>query len=1114
MLSPNPDRVTLLPIDRQLMAALDLTELEYRDYVRYCKAQSKIVPSGPIAFDLLIGLALIVIGLITQFVAQALIPQQKNKTKQNNKETQVRMTSQQGINSVQNSEFAPKAGFDGVQQVVELGSTIPLVYTRKTPESGGVRINMPLLWSQLWSVGGSQLLRAQFLLSEGTISEIDKNGFAIGDNTINNFAFLDSAAAATSSKITLYFAQNGGRLAGASFLGRTAANDPANAENSAQVPKATDVFQTRGLDNTFVPWFSNTSTPSTTKDFGIYTLLPNDMGLRINPQLSSNTSFELRNVFDKPNTLYEAQLKWGRNYPDTGGIVQFWKSGFMFSGRSGITKTSTGGTTLKEGDTFTYTLSATSDKNTKFKCNNPQDRYSNDGETTCEDIASVVSSRQKTADDALSIGDVFKAGSCLAVLVSRTPADEIFVSEADITTAPQPMSYEFKVIRAGRVSIIDPGALDPVFGEINISGNISPSGPAARVANPPRFGVASTAAQIFKYAAGGFTIDRAARVIEVGFRSVLGINAGGICNFRSALDQYDINRRAGLRAEGAAFDATTDQVTLQSVSTDSQTMPLTRYSFFKISYRDEKSTTWTEISEIFGARSQTQQNVFNYLRFILPTAQRWEFKMEQLTSWEIRNVITNPKLNVMDSRIAGINKTVSGGLTIYWSGESVTRSAATFRLAQLESDSGDLGLGYSEGDSFFDTWGAIAEGFVYQEVVTSAANGPEHSIAYVNTVIENQTIPQYDNMAIVGINMYASDEFNQLEQFSAYVNGGIELKRFTDSTVGPTNNFADVLYDMLTNSRYGTGNYLSSKMVDEESFKEAAAWMEKRKYFFDGAITEQTNIRSWGSTTASYFLLDFAIANGKFALSPSIIFDEIVPISGLFTSGNIIEDSFNFSYSAPSERQPIKVSVKWREEKPTAIQGSKGFFPVLREVLVTERGAPSTAVLQTIDISDFCTSQAHAVDVAKSLIRNQKYVSSTVTFQTTPDQPGLQPGAYFKLGLETINYGQPNNGAVTAAGDVVSFSELADGKYVCLVWGGGSQKIEEKELEFKAGKCLTASSLIFCIKDTTVQTQTYKIQSLSFNEEGNVEITATISPTDVDGFSFITADWGNFDILF
>lgn len=1114
MLSPNPDRVTLLPIDRQLMAALNLSELEYRDYVRYCKAQSKIVPSGPIAFDLLIGLALIVIGLITQFVAQALIPRQKNKTKQNNKETQVRMTSQQGINSVQNNEFAPKAGFDGVQQVVELGSTIPLVYTRKTPESGGVRINMPLLWSQLWSVGGSQLLRAQFLLSEGKISEIDKNGFAIGDNTINNFAFLDSAAAATTSKITLYFSQNGGRLAGVSFLGRAAANDPANAQNAVQIPRAADVFQTRGLDNNFVPWFSNTSTPSTTKDFGIHTLIPNNMGSRINPQLSANTSFELRNVYDKPNNLYEAQLKWGRNYPDTGGIPQFWKGGYMFSGRSGITATSTGGTTLKEGDTFTYVLSATSDKTTKFKCFNPEDQYRNDGETTCEDVAGMVASRQKTADDALSIGDVFKAGSCLAVLVSRTPADEIFVSEADVTTPAQSMTYEFKVIRSGRVTIIDPGALNPVFGEINITANISQGGPSARVANPPRFGVASTSAQLFKYAAGGFTVDRAARVIEVGFRSVLGINASGICNFRSALDQYEINRRAGVRNEGNVFDNNTDVVTLQSVSTDSQTMPLTRYSFFRISYRDEKSTTWMDIPEIFGARSQTQQNVFNYLRFVLPTAQRWEFKMEQLSSWEIRNALSNPTLNVMDSRITGINKTTSGGVDIYWSGEIVQRAASTFRLNQLESDSGDLGLGYSEGDSFFDTWGAIAEAFVYQEISTSANNGPEHSIAYVNTIIENQTTPNYDNMALVGINMYASDEFNQLEQFSAYVNGGIEVKRFTDGVVGPTNNFADVLFDLLTNSRYGTGNYLSPRMVDEESFKTAAAWMEKRKYYFDGAITEQTNIRSWGSTTASYFLLDFAIANGRFALSPSIIFDEVVPISGLFTSGNIIEDSFSYSYAPPSERQPIKVSVKWREEKPTAIQGSKGFFPVLREVLVTEKGAPSTAVLETLDLSDFCTSQNHAIDVAKSLIRNQKFVSSTVTFQTTPDQPGLQPGAYFKLGLETITYGQPNNGAVTESGDVITFDDLSNGKYLCLVWAGSGTKIEEKELEFKDGKCITANSLIFCVKDSVVQTQTYKIQSLSFNEEGNVELTATISPTDENGFSLISKDWSEFDILF
>ena len=126
--------------------------------------------------------------------------------------------------------------------------------------------------------------------------------------------------------------------------------------------------------------------------------------------------------------------------------------------------------------------------------------------------------------------------------------------------------------------------------------------------------------------------------------------------------------------------------------------------------------------------------------------------------------------------------------------------------------------------------------------VGSSANSPEHQVVYVNTIAENPTTPEYDDMAIVGVNIRSSTEINRLDQFSVYVNQGL----------GATSNFPDVLYDLMTNERYGVGKILNAEQVDQASFAAASAWTYARRYFFDGTIVERINIRTQRKKTANF----------------------------------------------------------------------------------------------------------------------------------------------------------------------------------------------------------------------------------------------------------------------
>jgi len=359
-------------------------------------------------------------------------------------------------------------------------------------------------------------------------------------------------------------------------------------------------------------------------------------------------------------------------------------------------------------------------------------------------------------------------------------------------------------------------------------------------------------------------------------------------------------------------------------------------------------------------------------------------------------------------------------------------------------------------------------------------------------------VPTYDDIALVGMNMRSSTEFTQLSQLSVYVNQGI---------AGGIHTFPEVLKDLLTNSRYGVGSILSPEQIDDASFAECATWTRGRRYFFDGALAQPLNLRQWGSQTASYFLLDFLIKNGKFALQPAVYFDQPEPITNLYTAGNILEDTLQFSYAESDQRTPGRVSVKWRQEKTVEDAGSKGLFPVIREVTVREVSTASDAPLETIDLSDFCTSENHAIDIAKYICRGRRLVTHSVSFKTVPTEAALEIGRCFKLGLETVVYNQPNNGAIDSNGVVTSTVPLADNTYEVLLWDGVTNQIQEVDLTITGGKVRGRTSSVFCVKEASIETRAYKVQSLGYDEDGNVSVEALYFPLQVNGYSALVDGW-------
>ena len=395
-------------------------------------------------------------------------------------------------------------------------------------------------------------------------------------------------------------------------------------------------------------------------------------------------------------------------------------------------------------------------------------------------------------------------------------------------------------------------------------------------------------------------------------------------------------------------------------------------------------------------------------------------------------------------------------------------------------------------ESYVDGYARIAEAFIYDGVSTTASE-PEHKISYINIITENETPPQYDEMALVGLNIRSSKELRSLDQLSVYVQEGV-----IDSHL-----FPDVFYDLLTQDRYGTGEFFDEQQIDIDSFNAAATWTEARRYFFDGAISDKINLRTWGAERARDFLLDLSISSGQFTLKPTINFDGQEPIAAMYSSGNIIEDTLRVNYFDTQERLDPVVTVRWREERRDTSLDSRGLFPQIREFSVRRRGVSENAPVIQVDLSSFCTNRKHAEDRAKLECQSKRYITHAVTFKTTPSETGVQAGSIIKLGIETVYFEQPQNGAISNTGEVTSWPPLDDGTYNALVWDGNT--LAEKEITISNGKSSDINS-VFSIERSTNKAETYKVSSVSFDEDGNVDIEALYWPTK-DGVSLMTLDW-------
>lgn len=439
---------------------------------------------------------------------------------------------------------------------------------------------------------------------------------------------------------------------------------------------------------------------------------------------------------------------------------------------------------------------------------------------------------------------------------------------------------------------------------------------------------------------------------------------------------------------------------------------------------------------------------------------------------------------------------------------------------QIEITSSDI-----SGDREFEGQSQINDLSFYRGFVEKSNDSePEHSIVYVNEIVDNKITPLYSNLTTAGLVLRSSRAFTRLDQLRVWLGKGVPVLRLhPDKTTyesntnslsynasdGPSNLFTDLVFYLLTNFQAGLGGtlYMSAanpNLIDVEKMQETSKFLYTNKLFCNGAIDQKVNAREFIGANAPNFLCMFVISDGKFSLQPALpvnsngsISVNPVTIKQIFTSGNILEDSFELEYLEAEERQRFTASLRFREER-------KNKLPQERTITLRfADGDDGLDAVETFDLTQFVTSQHHAEMVGRYFLSIRKLVTHNVKFQTTLSGLNLAPGDLIKVITEVSPYSAARNGVVDASGNITSATSISDGQYDVLYYPINSEDVLRATMPVSNGTVTDSKfySSVFTIYETSSSRSVYMVEQLSVTEDGLVEVVASEYPCDSNDVS-------------
>ncbi len=205
---------------------------------------------------------------------------------------------------------------------------------------------------------------------------------------------------------------------------------------------------------------------------------------------------------------------------------------------------------------------------------------------------------------------------------------------------------------------------------------------------------------------------------------------------------------------------------------------------------------------------------------------------------------------------------------------------------------------------------------------------------------------------------------------SVFVRKGLQVTRLADAVTGESDNFAD-----LVKYLFQANNRLAADLIDETALTTAAKFTDANGFLFNGELKDSQNLLDWLQATSVNFLLRASNSGGKFGLLPRLPYNTDFTIKTTqvtpeftFTEEHVVDGGFEVSYISLEDREPVCFVVQWRQQP-------EADFGLVRTVQVRYSGEATNGPFVSIDMSNYCTSEDHAVKVGAFRLAQRKFIT-------------------------------------------------------------------------------------------------------------------------------------------
>jgi hypothetical protein len=243
------------------------------------------------------------------------------------------------------------------------------------------------------------------------------------------------------------------------------------------------------------------------------------------------------------------------------------------------------------------------------------------------------------------------------------------------------------------------------------------------------------------------------------------------------------------------------------------------------------------------------------------------------------------------------------------------------------------------------------------------------------------SIGLYPDITTVSFEITIPSGFDQWDrQVHFFIRGGMHVDRLLTEDFGPSDNFADLIQWMLVKA-----NRIPLPLIDVDQLEKTALFLEANGLTCNAWIQQASNYSDLIGSWAPYFLLIASNRGGKKGLRPILPVNQngtikttAVVIEYTFTENLIIPGSFTVEYTNYADRQPFVAQMTWRQEL-----GDEA--AIIRTAEIRVPGTAENGPYESYDLSEFCTSEDHAVKVGAYIVADRLFTTHSIRFAPRPE---------------------------------------------------------------------------------------------------------------------------------